>query len=207
MFLEFFRCMKIIKIAIILILVVAVLGGCLYLVKDNPAELVGPVITAAATIAVALLIDRIRKAVEKSDLRVTRSESVKQGGRSFVRLIVENRGDYKARGVTVDVVGVVDGGISRTNFVPAPLNWTHSLVGGMPRDIYSKQTVYLDLLEVCGAADIRLAAPHIRSLNSLASLTAKYTTVTLHIYQESGQVKVQRVEIVTDGGIPQINIK
>lgn len=118
---------------------------------------IGAAIVALFIPFVVILINNLPK---KSNLKVigtsvinqdTAENEIEENSRRILnvgRLIIKNKGKFKAAAVEVSIEKIIFEEKEREDFVPVPLTWTHGHLnkdGSIHRGIYKNQTVYLDI--------------------------------------------------------------
>lgn len=161
-------------------------------------EFFGALFAAVGAICVALLLDRIRKFTEKTNL--VSGEIIKnlQGPSYHFRLPLTNQSDYVARKVEVDVEKIIDDNGEERKIVPTPLDWTHK---EEQRDIFPHQTAFLNICEAQQEVGkfIKIRAVRIMHLEEMVVIKKGVTRVTLRFYQENGQTGEIKLKIVWNG--------
>src|SRR6185437_13829969 len=163
------------------------------------------VIASFLTIVVALLIatqqDKWRAKHKRSKIEYFGTASHMQGQDNlgsdyrlhYLRLLLKNLG-YEAMNVETSVIKIeeeIREQISlRQNFLEVPLNWTHGVVydpSGVVRNIQTNQTAYLDICS--GPTDYQSLAlcTGVTGNADFRDLNPGKTTLTLALFQKSGQ--------------------
>ena len=132
------------------------------------------------------------------------------------RLIITNKGRFKATTVEAYIDQITSDGIAREDFFPMPLVWTHGQLnknGSTVRDIYPNQTVYLDVFnhildpEYKNNSSVIFAVAAGHSIDSLSKMNLGESEILIKFYQESGQVNQVWIKADWDGkSVPKINI-
>ncbi len=132
------------------------------------------------------------------------------------RLILENKGKYKAKSVEVYLEQIVSNGEVRKDFFPIPLKWTHGQLnksGVTVRDVYPNQTVYLDIFNhiyddsFVGDHIVKFAVAAGNDVVNLSRVATGESEVFIKIYQESGQVFPIHLKIDWDvRTVPKLSI-
>lgn len=160
-------------------------------------EFFGAFFAAIGAILVALLLDKIRREVEKTNLIPGKIIKNLQGAQYHFRLSITNKSDYIARKVEVDLEKITENDGTERRIVPTPLDWTHR---DEFRDIFPHQTAYLNICEVQQEQDkfIKIRAVRIMHLDMV--IVKKGTTkVVLRYYQENGQTGEIKLRITWNG--------
>ncbi|MGB8991979.1 MAG: hypothetical protein WCD80_07995 [Desulfobaccales bacterium] len=173
--------------------------------------LIAVMFSLVIAVGVPFLVEHLRRKPRKSNL-VIMNKSVNPQGDSFVgRLIITNDSEERAVNVEAYIESIVYNDKPIKDYLPIPLRWTHGHVynSEIRRDIFGKQTVYLDIfhyqeergenipvIEGLNKEDLywfKLQSP----ITTLEYCNLKSGKTKLHIklYQESGQVREKDVEI------------
>lgn len=114
---------------------------------------------------------------------------------SVWRLAVKNSGNIVAKKVQAEVVGILDGGKKRQNFLAVPLRWTH--LDRELRSILPGQTVYLDLFDQIswdpsssksGIQTIRLATRFGANVHDFTRLKEGESKVKALLFYKAGRI-------------------
>ncbi|KKQ34862.1 MAG: hypothetical protein US50_C0034G0003 [Candidatus Nomurabacteria bacterium GW2011_GWB1_37_5] len=132
------------------------------------------------------------------------------------RLIITNKGKFKAKTVEAYMDKIISNNEVRTDFFPMPLVWTHGQLnknGPTVRDIYPNQTVYLDIFnhifdpEYVGDSSVLFAVADDHGVDSLSKMELGESDIIIKFYQESGQVNQIIIKAIWDGKhVPKISI-
>lgn len=170
-----------------------------------------------------------RRRPEKSNLVIEGVVVTNQGDEAMIaesepmalldvgRLIIKNKGLFKAKSVEAYIENITEDGELREDFVPMPLMWTHGQLnkdGPTIRDIYPNQTVYLDIFnnmldrEMSADRSVLLAVGAGHGVPSLSQGALGESVLLLKLYQESGQVVQVKLKIAWNGrDVPTMSIQ
>ncbi len=124
------------------------------------------------------------------------------------RIIIKNKGKYKARLVEAYIEKIIFNKENRKDFFPVPLFWTHGQLnkgGATVRDIYPNQTVYLDVFNhvfddsYVGDNSVLFAGAAGQGIDNLIRVNLGESVVLIKLYQESGQVDDIFLKLNWDG--------
>lgn len=187
--------------------------------QDHPSEFWTQIIASFFAIITALIVAYLMplmiKLLQKPKLKPLRIFRVLQTYQYIYRLAIKNDSDYVAKKIKIDIENVIDeGSVSRENFLPAPLSWTHGQEA--TRDIFPHETAYLDICAVKQEANkfITLTAPNIESFPDMAILKKGTTQLKVRYYNENGQTGDIKIKVVWNGNetfdeanLPEISIE
>ncbi len=149
-----------------------------------------------------------KKYIKKSRLVVERATVNVQGthgDETVYRLLIKNKGIYRATDVEVDVESIHDNGRLRKNFLPVPLGWTHARAMGVTvtRSIHPMQSVYLDVCHYLTKKELewlKLCLKAGAEVQNYSNLNPGSSVLILRIYQDSGQTQTIKVRINWEQG-------
>jgi len=177
-------------------------------------EFLGALLASSVALGIAIFGERIRRLWIKTTLEATEVYKTIQSGGGLVlyRLLLINKGNHKAQDVEVIVENFYGGdGKMRGNFLPVPLEWTHShayMKSKIVRDIHPKQPVHLDLLEFIPSqrqgqgytdASLKLRAGAGNELPDSTAIDAGQSSLLLKAYQADGKPLRIKLKIKWDG--------
>lgn len=181
-----------------------------------PQELLVTFLTALLSLIVAIIValkvEDIKRAREKSKLVIGNVLITPQGDQYHFRLPITNDSQYLAKNVEVDVEKIIEENGHEKSIVPTPLDWTHK---GEVRNIFPHQTAHLNILEVqqIEGEFIKVRAPRIMHLIEMVVLNKGTTTIILKYYQENGQtgeiklkVKWKGKEKLNKEDLPEVHV-
>lgn len=150
----------------------------------------------------------MRKKQIKTDLRIIGMPLYNnQPDNSIVgRIIIKNKSIFKAEDVEANAEGLAINQKGRKNFLPCPLNWTHSQLFSVDgryqpaRNIHPRQSVYLDIYKYYKESNnLKLATIAGQDIEDFSSLKPGENNVTIRLYQESGQTLKIELTITWNG--------
>jgi len=182
-------------------------------------EVISSLIVSITALGIALFSEKFKQWSRKSKLCIEKvsglhiQDNIPPEGKkiklSVGRVLVENKGRYKAGKVEVNVISIEDKNGGRRNFLPSPLNWTHSQLYsenrtvGVIRDIHPHQSVYLDIFNLNTGEEnskiLKLAVVPCSNIDDFSKLEIGENTIVLKFYQESGQTITKKLKIIWDG--------
>lgn len=179
--------------------------------------------TAIGTIflgVVALFGEWLKTKFWHPNIKPEESVIVEQRKKLFViRLILYNFGRASARELEAVITKIIDPDSKpRDNFIPVPLNWTHSQLWEntrpkIVRDIHPKQPCYLDVADFITDDEnnpkLRLSIQACQELENWSLLKKGITKLEIMIYEKSGSNIVIKLEINWKGNLekPTVEIK
>ncbi len=152
----------------------------------------------------ALYRDNISYHFRKPKLKFVKIIKSSQKSECVCRLVIKNDSNHLAKNVEFDIERIIHNKKRRENFIPAPLSWTHNNKNPF-RDIYPKQTTYLDVITIKENKNPMVYAPNIWDIPNLVEIKEGSTTLELKYYTENGKTDSLKLEVnwnnASEGGI------
>lgn len=172
-------------------------------------------IAAAAAVFYALFRDNIQQRWQRHNLKFLEVINIQQGSIWIYRLVINNDSKYIAKNIEFDIEELIVNGQRRKNFLPAPLNWTHT-DGKSQKDIFPHQTAYLDILTTNfnrQGIPLALYTPALWSILPMVKIEKGTTVLKLKYYSENGQTGNINIQVKWKGNstseeeyLPEVDI-
>jgi hypothetical protein len=171
-------------------------------------------IAAISAILYALYRDNFSQYLKKHKLKFIEIVKIRQNSFWIYRLVLKNDSKHMAKNIEFDIEEIIENGIKRTNFLPAPHNWTHELDKSR-RDIFPYQVAYLDLVTIneLPNAPIALYARVLWDIPEMIRINKGTTILKYSYYSENGQTGNLKLQVnwngkptTCEGNLPVITI-